>query len=87
MSEFCRRDVEPMGVECDHVQISAITEYLSVSVEIIYLDRNVSSESGYVRVVKFPMNSDVCLAAEDHDPFPPVTLLYRPGHYDILYAE
>lgn len=35
---FCAAEVEPMGKECNHVQISALTEYLGISVEIAYLD-------------------------------------------------
>ncbi len=38
VADFCRREVEPMGVECEHVQILALTEYLGIGVTIEYLD-------------------------------------------------
>lgn len=35
---FCTSEVEPMGKECEQLQIIALTEYLGISVEIAYLD-------------------------------------------------
>lgn len=38
MDTFIAREVEPMGRECEQVQIMALTEYLGVLVKIEYLD-------------------------------------------------
>jgi ubiquitin thioesterase protein OTUB1 len=38
MQEFCAREVEPMGVECEHVQIAALTDMIGLRVDIEYLD-------------------------------------------------
>lgn len=57
--------------ESDHVHISALTSALEVSVRVIYMDRG---EGGEVNHHDFP---------EGSPPF--IHLLYRPGHYDILY--
>ena len=35
---FCQREVEPMGKECEHLQVLALTEYLQLNVTIEYLD-------------------------------------------------
>tara|TARA_B100000609_G_C17156411_1_gene403706 strand:+ start:97 stop:1128 length:1032 start_codon:yes stop_codon:yes gene_type:complete len=92
VERFCQVEVEPVNVECDQVQIialtraeikisrrrptrglisaaQALTEALGVAVAIEYLDA-----SGAPSRVVFPDGGE-----------PSVTLLYRPGHYDILY--
>ena len=53
----------------------ALLNYLEVAIKIIYLDSNVKSKEAYT--VLLPENS----TEKDIK----ATLLYRPGHYDILY--
>ncbi|WAR18637.1 OTUB1-like protein, partial [Mya arenaria] len=72
MKEFCGQEVEPMGKESDHIHIIALTSSLGVPVRVEYMDRGDSSACNHH---DFP---------EDSAPF--ITLLYRPGHYDILYS-
>lgn len=38
MEAYCKKEVEPMGKECEQVQIIALTEYMGVGVKIDYLD-------------------------------------------------
>ena len=89
MSDFCRREVEPMGVECDHVQIAALTEFLSIQVSIVYLENRVlpaeSDTLFSLAIVKFP--EPLSKRTDSSTPAPPlvISLLYRPGHYDVLY--
>jgi ubiquitin thioesterase protein OTUB1 len=99
MLEFCQREVEPMGKECEHLQVSALTECLQIHVTIEYLDgrssshfrhhnnflRAVSEGSNPVRNIQFPTREedDTVLHADVIETF----LLYRPGHYDILYRS
>ena len=75
--KYCEREVEPMNRECEAPQIHALTTYLGVNVIIEYLDgRNFDSIQG-LSVATFP----------DSNPSQNgiiVTLLYRPGHYDII---
>ena len=71
VAEFCRREVEPVNHECEQVQIIALTEMLEIPVAIEYLDG-----SGTPSKLVFPEGAS-----------PVVNLLYRPGHYDILYEE
>lgn len=70
MKEFCDKEVMPVDKEADHLQVMAITECLEFPLKIIYVDRS----PGPPTEIKFPDNSN-----------PDVVLIYRPGHYDILY--
>ena len=61
-----------MAKESDHIHIIALSEALGIHVRVEYMDRG---DGGTVNYHDFP---------EDGSP-PHVCLLYRPGHYDILY--
>ncbi|EEC18856.1 ubiquitin thioesterase OTUB1 [Ixodes scapularis] len=71
VQEFCKQEVEPMYKESDHIHVISLTRNLGVGVRIQYMDRGVG---GKVNAHDFP---------EDREPR--IHLLYRPGHYDILY--
>uniref|UniRef100_A0A182PD86 Ubiquitin thioesterase n=1 Tax=Anopheles epiroticus TaxID=199890 RepID=A0A182PD86_9DIPT len=71
--EFCHQEVEPMYKESDHIHIIAICSALDAGVRVEYMDRG---DGNQVIAHDFP------------DGFKPnVFLLYRPGHYDILYPN
>ncbi|XP_053134492.1 ubiquitin thioesterase OTUB1 isoform X2 [Hemicordylus capensis] len=71
IKEFCQQEVEPMCKESDHIHIIALAQALHVSILVEYMDRG---EGGATNPHIFPEGSE-----------PKVYLLYRPGHYDILY--
>ncbi|XP_065919436.1 ubiquitin thioesterase OTUB1-like isoform X2 [Dysidea avara] len=71
--EFCKTEVEPMTKESDHLHITALTSTLAVNIRVQYMDRG---EGGKVNFHDFPDNGEP----------PYIHLLYRPGHYDILYV-
>ncbi|XP_069677985.1 ubiquitin thioesterase otubain-like isoform X3 [Periplaneta americana] len=71
VADFCHQEVEPMYKESDHIHIIALSTALNVGVRVRYMDRGEASE---VIAHDFPEGSH-----------PAVHLLYRPGHYDILY--
>ncbi|CAH0581660.1 unnamed protein product [Chrysodeixis includens] len=75
VTEFCRQEVEPMYKESDHIHIIALSNALNVGVRVKYMDRGEGSQVSEVIAHDFPEGSK-----------PLVHLLYRPGHYDILYA-
>ncbi|CAN6464424.1 unnamed protein product [Victoria cruziana] len=84
VDQFCKTSVEPMGEESDHVHIIALSDTLGVPIRVVYLDRS-SCDSGNLAVNHHdfvPSGEDSEMSAE-----PVVTMLYRPGHYDILYAK
>ncbi|XP_067028834.1 ubiquitin thioesterase OTUB1-like [Acropora muricata] len=72
--EFCSQEVEPMARESDHIHIIALTDALGVCVRVVYVDRSGDSS---VNHHDFPEDGSR----------PAVVLLYRPGHYDILYHK
>lgn len=75
--DFCKTEVEPMYKESDHIHVVAITSALNVCARIIYMDRGSSLDS--VNAHDFP---------EQDPPLKPrIHLLYRPGHYDVLYPK
>ncbi|KZV44071.1 ubiquitin thioesterase otubain-like [Dorcoceras hygrometricum] len=91
VEQFCKSSVEPMGEESDHVHITALSDALGIPIRIVYLDRS-CDDKGHVSVNHHdfsPLATDSTKAnaccSEAHKPF--ITLLYRPGHYDILYPK
>ena len=74
VAEFCRKNVDPMHRECDQLQITALTLQVGVAVEIHYLDL---SPGETANVIRLP-SSTPCIAT--------IALVYKPGHYDILYT-
>ena len=76
IATFCQKSVEPMGVECTMVQVLALAEIFDLQVKIEYLDGHEIINSQLAQHQFGPENSKTSL-----------TLLYRPGHYDILYEK
>ncbi|XP_055386290.1 ubiquitin thioesterase otubain-like [Condylostylus longicornis] len=73
IEEFRHQEVEPMYKESDHIHIIALCAALNVGVRVEYMDRG---DGGKVVAHDFPEGTDS-----------KVFLLYRPGHYDILYPK
>lgn len=73
IAEFRHQEVEPMYKESDHIHIIALCTALKVGVRVEYLDRG---EGSQVKAHDFPEGTE-----------PTVYLIYRPGHYDILYPN
>ncbi|XP_031474309.1 OVARIAN TUMOR DOMAIN-containing deubiquitinating enzyme 1 [Nymphaea colorata] len=84
VDQFCKTSVEPMGEESDHVHIIALSDTLGVPIRVVYLDRS-SCDSGNLTVNHhdFVPSGEVPQVSME----PLVTMLYRPGHYDILYTK
>ncbi|PFH46504.1 hypothetical protein AMATHDRAFT_154758, partial [Amanita thiersii Skay4041] len=75
--DFCENFVEGSGKEADHVQMTAICSVLQLNVKVAYLDGRETP-----KVVEFVEFKN---ASEEAKPY--LTLLYRPGHYDILMRD
>jgi len=75
--EFCAQEVDPMNTEADHLQIVALSSFFTVPVSVVYLDRSQGEEAAEHF---FQDNSSTCSMK-------PVHLLYRPGHYDLIYSS
>ncbi|KAM3589058.1 hypothetical protein VKS41_001484 [Umbelopsis sp. WA50703] len=78
IDQFCAQEVEAFGRESDHLQIIALTKALGIPVNIIYLD---GSSDDQAAVHEFWPDE----AAKGSRT--PLQLIYRPGHYDILYHK
>ncbi|CAD5192683.1 OVARIAN TUMOR DOMAIN-containing deubiquitinating enzyme 1-like [Musa acuminata AAA Group] len=87
MAKFCQDSVEMMGEDCDHVHITALCDALGVPTRVECLDQSTSSSGDLTPKHHdfIPMQSSASDAGDP--PVPRVTLLYRPGHYDILYPK
>jgi ubiquitin thioesterase protein OTUB1 len=91
---YVRRHVEPLGEDADHVCAVAAAAALGVPITVVYLDRSGAGGDGGGGGSE-GAESAAATNAFAFDPDPPpggggslpprVTLLYRPGHYDILY--
>jgi ubiquitin thioesterase protein OTUB1 len=76
VAQFCQREVEPMGKECEQLQVLALAEAFGIKVRIEYLDGHELVAGDVTHHVFGPEDSAL-----------QICLLYRPGHYDILYAK
>ncbi|CEM01604.1 unnamed protein product [Vitrella brassicaformis CCMP3155] len=74
--QYVQTEVDPMWVEAEHVQIIALTSVLKVPVRIQYID---ASDTAEPAPLTFP---EGCGADEEA-----IHLLYRPGHYDVIYTK
>lgn len=73
---FCQKQVEPMAVECTMVSVLALAEVFDVQIKIEYLDGHDIRNDKLQQHQFGPEKAETSL-----------TLLYRPGHYDILYPK
>jgi ubiquitin thioesterase protein OTUB1 len=93
VAQFCKASVEPMGEESDHVHIIALSDALGVPIRVMYLDRS-SCDTGNLSVNHHDFipsanssEGDAAMTSAPAAAKPYITLLYRPGHYDILYPK
>jgi ubiquitin thioesterase protein OTUB1 len=83
-----------MGEESDHVHIIALSDALGVPIRVMYLDRS-SCDTGNLSVnhhdfipsTNASEGGDAAMTSAPATEKPYITLLYRPGHYDILYPK
>ncbi|KAI9014720.1 peptidase C65 Otubain-domain-containing protein [Gaertneriomyces semiglobifer] len=80
LETFIGSQVEPMSIEADQPQIVAMVNGLGITVKIANLDPS-PTDTGINYHELSPMEE-----VQDADAFQ-VELLYRPGHYDILYSR
>ncbi|KAK4156760.1 peptidase C65 Otubain-domain-containing protein [Chaetomidium leptoderma] len=81
---YCREVLECHNVELDHLGLTLLVNVLlkdaGFVLEVAYLDRSPGSE---VNTYRFPEEANNRHPSELG---PIIHLLYRPGHYDILYV-
>ena len=74
---WCERNVEAVGVDADQVQMIALSRAIEVPLTIANLGSGECETD--LQVSKFDLDST------DSRLLDTITLLYRPGHYDLLY--
>ncbi|KFZ02943.1 hypothetical protein V501_09444 [Pseudogymnoascus sp. VKM F-4519 (FW-2642)] len=86
VDNYSKNMIEPSKTEIEHLGMTLLIDVLmkpvGIAVEIVYLDRSEGTD----------VNSHIIQAEDEtgtpiHAGAPMVHLLYRPGHYDILYKE
>jgi ubiquitin thioesterase protein OTUB1 len=78
--DFLLKEVEPMGLESDNIHIIALAKAAGIPLRVVYMDR---SEQSSLTTHDFSATDD-----DNPNTFQPmITMLYRPGHYDLLYEH
>ncbi|KAL8998844.1 MAG: hypothetical protein Q9169_002182 [Polycauliona sp. 2 TL-2023] len=83
IQDYCSTHIEPHVVEIDNLGLSACIDAImkpaGIAVQVLYLDRSPGEQV-----------NQIDWAAEPNAPYSglsTIRLLYRPGHYDILYKH
>ncbi|OQV04333.1 hypothetical protein CLAIMM_09230 isoform 1 [Cladophialophora immunda] len=79
VQQYCLTRIDPANQEIDHVGLQALTDAVIapayIALEVAYLDRSTGDEVTSYHFV------------DNAKGWPTIRLIYRPGHYDIIYKE
>lgn len=75
MDHYCQTEVDPIDREADQISMMALISYVEIPIKIVYLDQNLQYLEGQEMVLPEDAKSE-----NIH-----INMLYRPGHYDLLY--
>ncbi|EKF28667.1 otubain [Trypanosoma cruzi marinkellei] len=78
VEDFCRAEVDAVSSESDNVQVVAFARCFHLKIVVEYLDGSAGT-----RTTRHSFSGDT--SDTDDNTCLVVTLLYRPGHYDLLY--
>lgn len=76
VAQYCETEIEAMWKDADHLAIMALVKAADTRVRIEYMDRTAAPNGGW----HYDIPSEVPIEPE-------ITLLYRPGHYDLIYKK
>ncbi|KAL8743374.1 MAG: hypothetical protein Q9190_004254 [Brigantiaea leucoxantha] len=83
VEQYCMSHIQPFSVEIENhglnALIDAIIKPAGMAVDVLYLDRSPGEE---VNAISWQPDTPTHNPGYPH---PTIRLLYRPGHYDILY--
>eukprot|EP00123_Amoebidium_parasiticum_P006950 comp17769_c0_seq1/m.17804 comp17769_c0_seq1/g.17804 ORF comp17769_c0_seq1/g.17804 comp17769_c0_seq1/m.17804 type:complete len:258 (-) comp17769_c0_seq1:248-1021(-) len=74
MDQFCNLHVDRFGEEADQLQITALMRVFHRQLHILYLDQSAIDQPNIIDI-----GSEGAVDLPTH-------FLYKPGHYDLLYA-
>ncbi|KAI4162721.1 MAG: hypothetical protein LQ342_003608 [Letrouitia transgressa] len=84
VEEYCSSHIDPFRVEIDNQGLNALIDAIikpaGMAVDVLYLDLSPGEEVNIIRWEPDSLNRNTGFGT------PTIRLLYRPGHYDILYA-
>jgi len=83
LKAFCTREIEPIDAEADQIQIISLFNVLEVPIRIFYVDNSTQTVPSVFSLPDLSDGSKEHVLATQADYL--IQLLYRPGHYDILY--
>ncbi|KAL7418478.1 hypothetical protein Q5752_006936 [Cryptotrichosporon argae] len=89
-ADYCRQEVEPVGRDADHAMILALARALGAAVRVAYLDRSevrAGGDGGGGDAVNWVEFGEEAEGAAPRDSNDALTLLYRPGHYDVVTQD
>ncbi|KIW82436.1 hypothetical protein Z517_05463 [Fonsecaea pedrosoi CBS 271.37] len=79
VQQYCLTRIDPANQEIDHVGLQALTDAVIapayIALEVAYLDRSTGDEVTSYHFV------------DNAKGWPTIRLIYRPGHYDIIYKD
>ena len=75
ITQWCERNIDAVGVDADQVQLIALAKSVQIALVVANLGSGMDQDDLQVSVFDFKNE------ASD----PTIQLLYRPGHYDLLY--
>ncbi|KAF8071069.1 OTU1 [Scenedesmus sp. PABB004] len=88
VATFCERSVDVMGEESDHIHAQALTDAVEVPIRIVQIDSSPYGGADAAAALTVDMRPETLSAEAQAALGPPVVhLLYRPGHYDLLYPK
>ncbi len=75
VESYCKSELDGMYKEVDNIIVSAACACFDISLRLECLDAQNRDVQQQVQTITFPDNGS-----------PIIYMLYRPGHYDILYS-
>ena len=74
--QYCLEEVLSVKKDAQQVNLTVLTNVLQVPLRVVNIDVSLIEEPNIHIIYESPDSS-----------VPTVTLLYRPGHYDIIYEK
>ncbi|VDM73206.1 unnamed protein product [Strongylus vulgaris] len=76
LADYCVTEIESMWKDADHLAVTGLVNAIGQNIRVQYMDQNAAPNGGLF--YDFP---------PDQKEAPRITLLYRPGHYDLVYRR
>lgn len=83
LKQFCSKEVEPIDAEADQLQIISLFNLFEIPIRIYYMDNNQNEIPTAFSLPDLDKNTVENVKQTQSTYL--IQLLYRPGHYDILY--